>query len=235
MELIERILAVRSGLYKPEGRPLVTLSYAQSLDGSIAARRGEQLILSGDDSSRLTHQLRARHDGIMVGIGTVLADDPRLTVRHVAGKNPQPVILDSQLRIPSDAALIQSGLPWIATTDLADSQRVAEYESEGIRMISLPHDPSGQVNLPAVLRYLKNSGIETLMVEGGARVITSFLAHRLVDLLVLTVSPLLLGGLQAIERPIPGNGGPSVKEYLRIEDLETAKAGPDLIIWGRLT
>ena len=93
------------------GRPFVTLSYAQSLDGSIAARRGATTPISGPDALRLTHQLRAHHDAILVGIGTVLADDPQLTVRLVAGPNPQPVIVDSRLRLPLTARLLSDGAP----------------------------------------------------------------------------------------------------------------------------
>ena len=88
-------------------RPFVTLSYAQSWDGSITTRSGESLALSGAEATRLTHQLRSIHDGILVGIGTVLTDDPQLTVREWSGPNPQPIVLDSQLRMPVNARLCQ--------------------------------------------------------------------------------------------------------------------------------
>ena len=233
MELTERILAEIGGMSKPDNRPFVTLSYAQSLDGSIAARPGEQFILSGDSATRFTHQLRAHHDGILVGIGTVLADDPQLTVRLVEGENSQPVVLDSQLRIPPGAVLLKSHSPWIATTDQADSQRVSEFEAQGIHIFYLPIDNEGHVSLPDLMVRLDQAGIETLMVEGGAQVITSFLKHRLVDLLVLTVSPLLLGGLRAIDTQLVSNGGSSLNDQIRIQDLKVTEVGADLIIWGR--
>ena len=91
------------------GRPLVTLSYAQSLDGCIAAGPGQRLSLSGPEALMLTHELRAAHAAILVGIGTVLADDPRLTVRLVPGSHPQPVVVDSRLRIPDDCYLLRHG------------------------------------------------------------------------------------------------------------------------------
>src|SRR5574341_453241 len=105
------------------GRPLVTLTYAQSLDGSIAARRDARLELSGPQTLRLTHHLRSTHDAILVGIGTVLADDPRLTTRLVEGKNPQPVIVDTHLRIPLTARLLQNpdSRPLLIASPEADS------------------------------------------------------------------------------------------------------------------
>ena len=182
------------------GRPYITLSYAQSLDGSIALRRGQPTPISGPETLRLTHQLRADHDAILVGIGTVLADNPRLTVRLVAGSDPQPVILDSQLRLPLTANLWQNGrLPWIATHETADPAQIAALEAAGATVWPLPSDGLGFVSLLDLMARLKEAGINSLMVEGGARVITSFLVQQLVDQLIVTVSPRLLGGLNVVE------------------------------------
>ncbi len=106
MEIFEPWLADVTEHRTQTGRPLVSLCYAQSLDGSLAARGGKTLRLSGPESMALTHRLRAAHDAILVGIGTILADNPSLTVRYAAGKNPQPVILDSSLRFPLNANLL---------------------------------------------------------------------------------------------------------------------------------
>jgi len=125
-------------------RPSVTLSYAQSLDGSIAARSREPLTLSGVESMRMTHQLRAAHDAILVGIGTVLADNPRLTVRLVPGKSPQPVVLDSHLCLPLNANLLNlPPSPWIAALEGADLQRRVALEARGGRVFHLPADEDG--------------------------------------------------------------------------------------------
>lgn len=227
----DKILSVIKGTSKPIKRPFITLSYAQSLDGSIAANPGEQYILSDEAAARFTHQLRAQHDGILIGIGTVLADDPQLTVRHVDGKNPQPVILDSQLRTPLEAGILQSQKPWIASTSRVDSQKQTELAERGIRVLNIPPDSVGQVSLPDLMVQLDRDGIKTLMVEGGARVITSFLSQRLVDLLVITIAPLFLGGLPSIAMPL-SNAGSISGGGIGIKDWSVMEMGIDLIVWG---
>ena len=210
------------------GRPLVSLCYAQSLDGCLAARRGRPTRLSGAESSRLTHQLRAAHDAILVGVGTVIADDPQLTVRLVEGRNPQPVILDSRLRTPIQAGLLQrtSQPAWIATTPAADPERRAALESAGARLLVLPPDGAGRVSLPALLEVLAEDGVRSLMVEGGAQVITGFLGQRLADWVSITIAPVILGGLPAVE---PCLAGPS-----RLTQVHTGQLGEDVVIFGRL-
>ena len=183
-------------------RPLVTLSYAQSLDGSIAAVPRQPLALSGPESMAFAHQLRAAHDAILVGIGTVLPDNPRLTVRLVSGPNPQPIVLDSRLRFPRGANLLRHPRPpWIATTARADPERQAALEAAGAHVLRLPADDCGRVHLPSLLAALTDSGIKTLMVEGGSAVITSFLSARLVDRIALTLAPRLVGGVRAVAAP----------------------------------
>ena len=155
--------------HRHTGRPFVTLSYAQSVDGSIAARPGQPLALSGALSMTLTHQLRAAHDAILVGIGTVLADNPRLTVRLVEGKNPQPIVADSRLRFPLSANLLcQHPLaPWIAAGEPADADRQHVLEAAGARVLRLPMNARGQVNLTALLERLGALGIQ--QCDGGGR------------------------------------------------------------------
>jgi 3,4-dihydroxy 2-butanone 4-phosphate synthase/GTP cyclohydrolase II len=215
----------------PRDRPLVTLSYAQSLDGSIAARRGEQTAISGPESLQLTHLLRARQDAILVGVGTVLSDDPQLTVRLVQGVDPQPIIVDSRLRFPSTAKMLQAGRPpWIFTTSSADPARQAALEAAGAVVTRLPADEQGLVSLGAMLAELHTRAIRRVMVEGGARVISNFLATHLADRLVLTIAPLLLGGLSAVDhlgqvngRGIPRLANPIMKTF-----------GRDIVLFGEL-
>jgi GTP cyclohydrolase II len=232
MEKVDGLLATVADHCQKMGRPWVTLSYAQSLDGCIAARPGQPLALSGPQSLILTHQLRAAHDAILVGIGTVLADDPRLTVRLVEGEDPQPVVVDSRLRLPMDAHLLREHrLPlWIATREEADWGRQRALEAARVRILRLPADPGEGVDLAALLQRLGTLGINRLMVEGGARIITSFLRERLVDFLVLTVSPLLVGGIRAVHN-LAENDSPG---FARLRQPHRVSLGDDLILWGEL-
>ncbi len=226
MERIEALRIEAARLYAEKGTPLVTLSYAQSLDGSIARRRGEPLAVSSADALEYTHRLRAAHAAILVGVGTILADDPRLSVRLVDGPQPQPVVLDTRLRTPPDAKVLKHAkAPWIITAAPFDPQREAALKSGGARIISLSSNPDHGVDLPALLAFLGGAGIGSLMVEGGARVITSFLKENLVDQLVLTLAPMLVGGLRAPEEPI---------DLPRLRAFEYQACGKDLIVWGKL-
>ncbi|GAB4469249.1 MAG: hypothetical protein Kow00124_04310 [Anaerolineae bacterium] len=217
--------------HRRTGRPLVTLTYAQSLDGSIARRRGEPLALSGPESLRMTHRLRATHDAILVGIGTVLADNPSLTVRHVPGPSPQPVILDSHLRFPLSAKMMGNPRPpWIATTPAASQERADALRRAGARVLPLPARGDGRVDLNALLQQLGRDGIKSLMVEGGAGVIASFLASGLADLCVLTLAPVFVGGLHAAADL---GIGPMMADLPRLTDVQTCMLEADVIVWGR--
>jgi GTP cyclohydrolase II len=215
-------------------RPFVTLAYAQSIDGSIAAEPGRPTALSGPESLRMTHALRAAHDAILVGIGTVLADDPQLTVRLVDGRSPRPVVVDSRLRLPAHARLLAAHRhhggrpPLIATTATCDDVSRRRLESEGARVVRLPADgPHGWVDLGELLRQLAVQGVRRLMVEGGAKVITSFLRARLIDYAVITVAPRLVGGLSAF-------GGLDGGALPRFGALSSLRLGEDLVLSGEL-
>jgi GTP cyclohydrolase II len=223
-ELVERVAG-----HQREGRPSITLSYAQSLDGCIAAHSGRPLALSGRESLVLTHRLRAEHDAILVGVGTVLADNPRLTVRLVEGKSPQPVVADSRLRFPLDANLLCHPLPpLIVTSEHADRGRQKALEMAGARVLRVPANAQGQVSLPALLERLAELQIHSLMVEGGARVITSLLRERMVDHLVLTVAPRFVGGFRGVHQL--GQAGSACRP--RLHNLRHQRLGEDLIFWG---
>lgn len=217
---------------KPEpprnGRPFITLSYAQSLDGSITHHRGQSMALSGPQSLALCHQLRAQHDAILVGINTILADDPQLTVRLAAGKNPQPIVLDSCLRFPLAAKISKhpDRVPWIAATPQADPARRQELEAAGLTVLTLPVDGRNRVNLPALLAQLTDLGVRSVMVEGGARVITSFLDLHLVDRVVVTIAPVLVGGLHAVESVVWHNS--RLSPHLRHPQYHTY--GQDIVL-----
>lgn len=229
-ESIELLLKRVGAHERRHDRPFVTLSYAQSMDGCIASHPGQPLALSGHRSLMLTHKLRAAHDAILIGVNTVLADNPRLTVRLVKGENPQPVIVDSRLRIPLNSNLLKNKnlSPWIATSEDAGEEQQRRLEEAGARILRLPADARGQVRLAVMLEKLSACGINSLMVEGGARIITSFLAERLVDQLIITVAPVFIGGMHAVQR-LSGSGAISLP---RLRDLHHQRLNGDLVIWG---
>lgn len=218
---------------RPAERPRVTLSYAQSLDGSLALTRGAPLALSGPESRRMTHELRCRHDAILVGIGTLLADNPRLNVRLAGGPDPRPVILDTHLRIPDGCNLLEreQNLPWIAAGAPVEPLRRADLERRGARVLEIERDARDRVDLPALLRTLYSLGIRSLMVEGGPAVISAFLRQRLVDAAVITLAPLFLGGPNLVEGPLLQGARLAAPA---LADPACAQLGRDLVVWGSI-
>jgi riboflavin-specific deaminase-like protein len=211
-------------------RPLVTVSYAQSVDGSIATRNREQLRLSGRQSMVLTHRIRAACDAVVIGINTLLADNPLLTVRHIEGTSPQPIVLDSQLRIPLQARLLErtDRRCWLACTDRQDPKRVGAVKSRGAEIIRCRHDLRGMVDLSHLLHQLGRREIRSIMVEGGSQVITSFIQARMVDQMIITIAPRLVGGLPVLDRPATGNGC-----SLHFNPVSYQSCGPDMILWAQ--
>jgi len=205
--VVEEVLAdvtaaERAGRDRRRARPFVTLAWAQSIDGSLALEAGRAVSLSGAESLALTHAVRASHDAILVGIETLLADDPQLNVRHWPGRSPAPVVLDSHLRTPLGARVLASAGPdrvvRLACTVDADEARAAPLVERGARIVRLPAWTNGWVDLEALLEALGAAGVRRLMVEGGARVLTSFLRAGLGDYAIVTVAPRFLGGLAAV-------------------------------------
>jgi GTP cyclohydrolase II len=232
MDFLRPLLALAPEYRKRNGRPFITLSYAQSLDGCISSRPGEPLALSGQRSLRLTHQLRAAHDAILVGIGTVFSDNPRLTVRLVNGHNPRPVVVDSLLRIPLDCNLFKESSrdPIIFTSQMADANKIRILEQKGVMVVRVSSSDKGLLNLQEILAILGDLSVNSLMVEGGARIITSFLMEKAPDFVVLTVAPVLVGGLRAVSDL--GESDPN--QFLRLENPGHKWLGKDLILWGNL-
>ncbi len=202
IERIRRAMALGVPSDSDRRRPFVTVTYAQSLDGSIARRGGEKLTLSNLHSQQLTHRVRALHDAILVGINTVLSDDPQLNVRLVEGTNPQPVIVDSRLRFPLDARLLRDPCvrPIIATGDqTACTEKERRLAEQGARVVRMPLEADGSLCLDRLLAYLWREGVRTVMVEGGSEILTSVLAAHLADQFLVTVAIRLVGGLRAVQ------------------------------------
>lgn len=213
-------------------QPRVTLSFAQTLDGRVAAADGSSQWISGPESLRFCHRLRAAHDAIMVGIGTVLHDDPRLTVRLVEGRDPLRVIVDSTLRIPPTAAVLRDGAARgtvLACTAAAPVERRAALAELGATILTLPAWPEGGVDLAALLAALGKRGIASVMVEGGARLLTSLLRARLADAVAITIAPLILGAGPAA---IGDLGIATLAQAIRLANATWTIYGADVVVEG---
>jgi diaminohydroxyphosphoribosylaminopyrimidine deaminase/5-amino-6-(5-phosphoribosylamino)uracil reductase len=178
------------------GLPYVSLKLALSLDGRIATRTGESKWVTGPDARAKVHLLRAKSDGIAIGIGTALADDPRLTVRDAPGDSPLRIIFDTKLRLPPASRLVQTAreTPTLVLCGLdAPAEAEDQLSAHGVECLRSPLSAEGRLDVLAALRSLAQRGIVSLMVEGGAELAGSFLAGRFADELHVFVAPILLG------------------------------------------
>ena len=200
--LLARQAEVRQNNFAQRARPFVTLSFAQSIDGSIAQVRGEPFAVSGADSLRLTHALRAAHNAILVGVDTVIADDPRLNVRLVEGPTPVAVVLDSHLRTPLDARLFDhhDRVLIVTTEEAATSPTATQLADRGATIVGVTPDDTGRPHLGHALQALTQMDLDSVMVEGGAEIIHAFLDQGRADAAVITIAPMFMGGLPAYRR-----------------------------------
>lgn len=218
------------------GVPYVTLKLALSLDGRIATRTGESRWVTGPDSRARVHALRAAADAVGVGIGTVLSDDPRLTVRDTPGTSPTRIVFDTQLRTPLQSRLVQTAADTptiVLTSPDAPSDLEAELVAHGVEVMRTPVTAEGRVDATAAMQAIAQRGIVWLMIEGGAELAGSILASRLVDELHCFIAPILLG-----PRGRPGAvdwAGPDVPgKAPRIANPAWEVCGSDAHVFGRL-
>ena len=215
------------------GLPFVALKLALSLDGKSATAGGESKYLTGRKARALTHRLRSQHDGVMVGVGTVLADDPRLTVRLARGRDPVRVVVDSRLRTPQRAQVLANGSPSsvIAAVRGAPPKKAQALKKRGARLLLLAADAEGRVSLRPLLRALARLGMNSLLVEGGPTLAGSLLDKGLVDRVYFFLAPCLLGGEQA-PGAIGGGGVRRLAQAWRVRDLRVRKLGEDFLFEG---
>ena len=213
-------------------RPYVIVKYAQTIDGRIATSTGDARWISGEEERRTSHALRAGCDAVLVGVGTILTDDPQLTVRMVPGASPIRVVLDSGLRTPDDARVLDhDAATLVVTTSASWAERRAELRRRGVSVKVVPAGPDG-IDLAAALDELVRAGIRSVLVEGGGRVITSFLSLALADRLVVGIAPRVLGsGVEAVR----DLGITEVANSIRVEHRVVHVAGGDVLIAGDLT
>ena len=223
--------------YVNTGRPWVVAKAACSLDGKIATVGGESQWLTGEAARALGRRLRHRVDAIIVGIGTVLADDPQLTTRlpRGQGKDPIRVVLDSRLRLPLTARLLHldSEAPtWVATTSQAPPETIRALEARGAQVLMLPGD-AGRVSLPALLEELGTRQVQSLLVEGGAETLGAFFDQKLVHQFNFFYAPKILGG-QLATGMVGGHGIIHLGEAHIARDLRVRRVGGDLLVSGYL-
>ena len=219
------------------GRPLVTLKMAMTLDGKTATAGGESQWITGPQARRHAHRLRSQVDAIMVGVNTVLADDPQLTVRlgRPMPRQPLRVIMDSRLRTPLTARVLSRRLRTgtvIATTSQCPQRRLARLRKRGISVLTLPGEQR-KVSLRACLKRLAKMGINHLLIEGGSELAASALYSGVVDRLRLYIAPRLLGGTDA--KGLFGGTCPSrLARTHPVTGLSIKKIGPDFMLEGLL-
>jgi diaminohydroxyphosphoribosylaminopyrimidine deaminase/5-amino-6-(5-phosphoribosylamino)uracil reductase len=222
--------------HRTTGLPFVTAKFAISLDGRIATAAGESRWITGEAARAEAHQLRRRHDAILVGAGTVVEDDPKLTNRLPGGgRQPLRVVVDSTLRIPATATVLtgQAEAPTlVATTARAAAAAVAAFESGGVEVLRLPASgPQKRVDLAALLEELGRRDVLSLLVEGGAEVHGAFFDAGLVDAVVVLLAPIVIGGEKA-RAAVGGAGVERLADAFRLDDLEVTRIGEDLMLSG---
>jgi len=213
----------------PRGRPFVVLKYAQTLDGRIATRSGDSKWISGEHERRISHALRAACDGVLVGVGTAIADDPQLTVRLVPGSTPIRIVLDSGLRLPLESKVLdERACTLVVTTDRSPTELRRELERRGVGVRVVDPGRTG-VDLPQTLALLREAGVRSLLVEGGAEVITSFLAAGLVERVIVGIAPTIVGAGTEAVGDLQVN---RISSGLHLTGRSVYTAGDDLLVAG---
>jgi diaminohydroxyphosphoribosylaminopyrimidine deaminase/5-amino-6-(5-phosphoribosylamino)uracil reductase len=219
-----------------DGLPFVTLKAAVTLDGRLAARSGESKWITGELARREAHRLRSLSDAVLVGVGTVLADDPELNVRLVRGRDPLRVVLDSDLRTPLGSKLVRSAgqiRTLIFHAPDASAKRCAQLTAAGVELAECARARKGGLNLGSALRALAKRDVVRLLVEGGARVHGALLAHNFVDAAAVFVAPLILGDSRA--RPLAdADRSVALADAWAIAEPEIRVLGSDVLVRGLL-
>jgi diaminohydroxyphosphoribosylaminopyrimidine deaminase/5-amino-6-(5-phosphoribosylamino)uracil reductase len=208
------------------GRPWITLKAAASLDGRMALASGESRWITGAAARRWAHLLRAEHDGILVGIGTVLADDPELTVRYTCGKSPLRIILNTSLSLMPNFCVLTEGC--LVLIGRGDKAKISALEKNGVEVCKLPIR-GGCVDLNAALEEIVRHNVQLLMVEGGPRVLSSFIKKRLCDSLALFTAPSLMGEGYGLGEGLRFD---FMDDVIHLKETRARHVGNDLLVEG---
>ncbi|MBM4463127.1 MAG: bifunctional diaminohydroxyphosphoribosylaminopyrimidine deaminase/5-amino-6-(5-phosphoribosylamino)uracil reductase RibD [Chloroflexi bacterium] len=218
------------------GMPFVTGKFAMSLDGKIATRTGDSRWISGEESRRYVHCLRYQMDALMVGVDTIITDDPQLTARvgregGQVERQPLRVVVDSQGRTPLNARVLQvPGKTLIAVAEGLEPANITALSLAGAEVVTVPAK-EGLVDLDVLLRILGQRGITSIMVEGGAGVFGSLFEYRLVDKVIAFIAPIIIGG-EAAKNPVKGRGVEKVAQAMSLTGVKVEKIGKDVMISG---
>jgi len=218
------------------GIPFIAAKFAMSLDGKIATHTGDSKWVTGAASRRVVQEMRRECDAVLVGINTVLADDPQLTARDERGlplpRQPLRVVLDSQCRTPPEAKIFKEpGNTLIVTSENASPARVAELTDRGAQVLQLPLKEPGRVDWPETLAELGRRDVVNLLVEGGGIVLGSLFDAGLVDKVYAFIAPKIIGG-EAAPGPVGGKGAPTMSQSWRLERTRWEQVGEDWLIIG---
>lgn len=220
-------------IYHEQKRPFITLKAAVSMDGKIAAKSGDSKWITGERARRYAHRLRAEHNAVVVGIGTVLKDDPQLTAR-LSGVENQPlrVVMDSRLRIPEKAKILNiEDAPTLIVCCHGDPKKIERLQKRGVQIWE-QYDGK-LVSAQDLVHKLYKRGISGILVEGGGRIIASFLEAGLGDKVAFFYGPLLMGGANA-PTAVEGTGVDLVQQAWRLKDVRRRALGEDWLVEGYL-
>ena len=216
-------------------KPFVVLKAAMTLDGKIATATGQSKWITNETSRAYGYKLRDIYDGIIVGINTVIEDNPMLTARVDGGKNPIRIVVDSSLRIDINANVVQdkSAKTIVATTDKADKDKILKLQAQDVDVIVVDKDENDKVDIEKLLDILGQKNICSILVEGGATLSGSFVAKKLVDKVYFFIAPKIIGGKEA-KTPVAGTGILNLQEALALKDIQIEKLEEDILIIGRV-
>ena len=216
--------------YMTTKTPYVVMKYAMTADGRIATKTGASKWITGEAARQQVQWMRHQYMGILVGIGTVLADDPLLTVRQKGWRSPVRIICDSHLQIPLDCRIVQtaSDYPTIVACAAADAQKSSQLMAKGIQVITVP-GTDGRVDLPKLMHVLGQQGIDSILAEGGGTLHDSLRSARLIHRLEVFIAPKLFGGAQA-KSPIEGDGVAEVADALQFQLQHIQQFGQDVLL-----
>lgn len=224
--------------YITTGKPFVALKTAMTLDGKIATPQGDSKWITGEVARQAVHQLRNMYDAVMVGLGTVIKDDPQLTTRldTQSGRDAQRIIVDSRGEIPLESRILSlnsAADTLIATTHLIAGDKLRLLQEKGAKVLECPAR-DGEVDLVYLMNRLGERGVTSILLEGGGTLNAAALNAGIVDKVYAFIAPKILGGVNALT-PVEGAGAEWVKDAINITDMQVTRYGEDILIEGKVS